>query len=371
MVHHWWLSYQCLNPSTEDARQVLLEAIGRRVFPAAVAEVGCSNGVLWHEAFGHLTFDVDAPGTRLDAIFDLASLTKPMATASVALQLVSKGRLRFDDRLAKYFPTWTGVDRSVVTLRHLLEHSSGLSARLKAPPPVTRSDFEREISITPLEYAPGTKAIYSDLGFILLGFCLETAGEASLESLTAALLARVTQANAKPGDSAELFVRVPPIVMSRTAPTTPLPGDPRPGSRLIGEVQDDYAAALGGFAGHAGLFGTGPGVGSFARTVLRAALGIDSVEPFTRDSVSTMTAKSVVSGSSRALGWDTMLPTSSCGPHMSPSAFGHVGFTGTSLWIDPTADRYYVLLTNRVCEGGTSDDMQIVRRAFHNALTRA
>jgi CubicO group peptidase (beta-lactamase class C family) len=156
---------------------------------------------------------------------------------------------------------------------------------------------------------------------------------------------------------------------------------------LVGEVHDNYAAALGGVAGHAGLFGTAAAVGAFARDVLRAARlkGSRSTDDergapkrprreggqasvFDPDLVALFTTKSTVPGSSRALGWDTMLPTSSCGTRMSAAAFGHVGFTGTSLWIDPARDRYFVLLTNRVCGGGTLDDMRTVRRAFHDAL---
>ena len=353
---------------TERARQMLREAVEQRVFPAAVAEVGSSKGVVWQEAFGRLTFDDESPGTELDTIFDLASLTKPIATTSAVLHFVNHGRLRLDESPSRYCPEWNAVDRGAVTIRHLLEHSSGLSARLHDRPPDTRRAFEHDICTMPLECPPGSKAIYSDLGFILLGFCVETVGEASLASLTGSVLDAVAQASSKNGEHAELLVKVRQHVKGRTAPTTPLPEDPRRARRLIGDVHDDYAAALGGFAGHAGLFGSGPGVGVFARTILRAALGISSVDPFTPDSVAGMVTRSAVAGSSRALGWDTMLPTSSCGTHMSPAAFGHVGFTGTSLWIDPGADRYYVLLTNRVCDGGTSDDMQVVRRAFHNAL---
>src|SRR5204862_2713374 len=121
--------------------------------------------------------------------------------------------------------------------------------------------------------------------------------------------------------------------------------------------------------GHAGLFGTARAVGRFARAVLGAARG-DSTQPlpFTPPLVTLATTKSTVPRSSRALGWDTMLRTSSCGTEMSAAAFGHVGFTGTSLWIDPARDRYFVLLTNRVFGGGTLDDMRTVRRAFHDAL---
>ena len=145
--------------------------------------------------------------------------------------------------------------------------------------------------------------------------------------------------------------------------------DPRRGRDLVGEVHDNYAAALGGVAGHAGLFGSAPAVGGFARAVLRAARGEHGGrQPLLAGSGPPFITKTAVPGSSRALGWDTMLPTSSCGTRMSPQAFGHVGFTGTSLWIDPVRDRYFVLLTNRVFGGGTLDEMRTVRRAFHDAL---
>jgi CubicO group peptidase (beta-lactamase class C family) len=137
--------------------------------------------------------------------------------------------------------------------------------------------------------------------------------------------------------------------------------DPRRGRRLAGEVHDNYAAALGGVAGHAGLFGSAPAVGAFARAMLRAAIDGERL-------VRLFTTRTTVPGSSRALGWDTMLPTSSCGERMTSAAFGHVGFTGTSLWVDPGRDRYFVLLTNRVFGGGTLEDMRTLRRSFHDAL---
>ena len=137
---------------------------------------------------------------------------------------------------------------------------------------------------------------------------------------------------------------------------------------LIGEVHDNYAAALGGVAGHAGSVRHRCRVGAYARAVLKAARGDRDVPaPFTPDLVRRFTTRGEVPGSSRALGWDTMLPTSSCGTRMSPSAFGHVGFTGTSLWIDPVRDRYFVLLTNRAHGGGSLEQMREVRRAFHDA----
>jgi CubicO group peptidase (beta-lactamase class C family) len=144
--------------------------------------------------------------------------------------------------------------------------------------------------------------------------------------------------------------------------------DLRRGRLLVGEAHDNYAAALDGVAGHAGLFGTAAAVARFARIVLRAARGdANQPPPFTPALVAQFTTRTTVPDSSRALGWDTMLPTSSCGTKMSPAAFGHVGFTGTSVWIDPELDRYFVLLTNRVNRGGTIDQMRDVRRAFHDA----
>jgi CubicO group peptidase (beta-lactamase class C family) len=145
--------------------------------------------------------------------------------------------------------------------------------------------------------------------------------------------------------------------------------DIRRGETLTGVVHDNYAAALQGVAGHAGLFGTAAAVGAFARVVLRAARGDEHMPPpFTPALVQQFITKSRVPGSSRALAWDTMLPTSSCGTRMSPSAFGHVGYTGTSLWIDPDRDRYFVLLTNRARDEGSLEEMKAVRRAFHDAL---
>src|SRR5437773_5188270 len=195
-----------------------------------------------------------------------------------------------------------------------------------------------------LECALRTRSIYSDLGFILLGFILSDRGDPPICDMA-------------------------PAERRRAAPTRPMDEDLRRGALLVGEVHDNYAAALGGVAGHAGMFASAPEVGRIARTILRAARGDTGMPPpFTPALVRRFTTKSTVPGSSRALGWDTMLPTSSCGTRMSASAFGHVGFTGTSLWIDPARDRYFVLLTNRACDGGSLEQMRTVRRAFHDAL---
>ena len=341
--------------SVDDARRLIADAVIAGVFPAAAVEAGDSIAVLWSDAFGAST--IHTP-------FDLASLTKVVATTTVVMDLVRTGAMTLEAPVSGFFDEWRGADRQHVTVRDLLEHASGLPARLVDAPPATRREFEHEICATPLEYAPRTQAVYSDLGFILLGFIAADRGGAPL----ARLFDRITSGINAPDP---LTFDLTAGQRDLAAPTRPLGEDARRGRVLAGEVHDNYAFALGGVAGHAGLFGAAPSVGAFARAMLQAArnAGPDPYpEPFSPAIVRAFTTRSSVPGSSRALGWDTMLPTSSCGTRMSAQAFGHVGYTGTSLWIDPVRDRYFVLLTNRVYSDGTLDQMREVRRAFHDAL---
>jgi CubicO group peptidase (beta-lactamase class C family) len=332
-------------------------AIERHVFPAAAVEVGRGHEVLWREAFGRLTYAEDAEPTTVATIFDLASLTKVVAIAPLTMRAIDAGRLRLDQRVGDLLPLWRGSDRESVTVADLLEHASGLTAYLPFfRDHEGREEFERAICMMPLEYAPRTQSIYSDLGFILLGFILEDANGKPLarqfdEFADAAGIGPVAFHD-RPGGEDE-----------RCAPTEL---DLWRGRLLQGEVHDENTWALGGAAGHAGLFGTIDAVGTFARAVLRGLLGGESFAA--SQTIQRFTRKSSVPDSSRALAWDTMLPTSSCGTRMSPAAFGHVGFTGTSLWIDPLRDRYFVLLTNRACGGGSLQQMRAVRRAFHDSL---
>jgi CubicO group peptidase (beta-lactamase class C family) len=349
----------------DDARRIIEDGRRAGVFPAATLEVGSSAGPIWSDAFGA------EPRTP----FDLASLTKVIATTTIVMELVRLGGVRLDEPLTACFGEWRGLEREAVTVRDLLEHASGLPARLLDAPPAGRREFEHDICAAPLEYAPRTRSVYSDLGFLLLGFLAEDRGGAPLAELFARIMVRLPPSPLH-GFGATGQTDVPtfglaPDVRALAAPTRPMAEDHRRGRALAGEVHDNYAAALGGVAGHAGLFGTAASVGVFARAVLRAARDVGAQafpEPLSPPLVHRFTRKSTVPGSSRALGWDTMLPTSSCGTRMSPEAFGHVGFTGTSLWIDPTRDRYFVLLTNRAFGGGTLEEIRTVRRAFHDAL---
>ena len=340
----------------DPARTLLQEAVAARAFPAAVVEVGQHDQVLWRESFGRFSYEPGWPETREDTIFDLASLTKVVATTTLAMILVEARDLRVDDRVGTWLPEWRGGDREQVTVRDLLTHTSGLTAHLPFYRDcASRAEFQRAICTMPLEYTPGTQAVYSDLGFILLGFIIEDAGRAQLDQQFTAVVDRL--------GVGELAFRPPRGWRSRTAPTEI---DPWRGRLLVGEVHDENAWALGGVAGHTGLFGSAAAVGRFAQIILRTTTGgAELVRPETLDAFVKRTG---VPGSSRALGWDTMLPTSSCGRRMSATAIGHTGFTGTSLWIDTLADVYVVLLTNRVHPSRGDEAILRIRPALHDAL---
>ena len=384
-------------------------AIERHVFPAASVEVGRVDDVLWRDAFGRLTYADDAPGATIDTIFDLASLTKVIATAPLVMRAVEGGRLGLDDRVADFIACWRGADRERVTIADLLEHASGLTAYLPFfRDHEGRDEFERAICSLPLEYEPRTQSIYSDLGFMLLGFILEDVNRLPLGRQFDDFIAGVTSEPLAFHDRATEVARHTPAPVegarhdraTKVARYTPAPAEgarhdratevarympaPAEGARharertapteldlwrgrlLQGEVHDENTWALGGAAGHAGLFGTVGAVGTFARAVLRGLLAGDSFA--SSETLQRFARRSTVPGSSRALAWDTMLPTSSCGTRMSPRAIGHTGFTGTSLWIDPARNLYVVLLTNRVHPTRDNNQLQEFRRRLHDEI---
>jgi CubicO group peptidase (beta-lactamase class C family) len=297
-----------------------------------------------------------------------------ICTATLAMRAVDDGRVRLEDEVSSWLNEWRGSDREMVTIRDLLAHSSGLPAYLPFFRDYTgRQEFQHAICTLPLEYVPRTQSAYSDLGFILLGFILEDS------------VANSARAGAVPGTfdpAASLssqfarissFITPEPLTFkpprswrSRTAPTEI---DRWRGRLLVGEVHDENAWALGGAAGHAGLFGTAAAVGAFARAVMQTLAG-DTVlaKPATAQ---LFAARTDVPGSSRALGWDTMLPTSSSGARLSRSSIGHTGFTGTSLWIDWERDFYVVLLTNRVHPTRENNAIRQLRPRFHDAVAAA
>jgi CubicO group peptidase (beta-lactamase class C family) len=276
------------------------------------------------------------------------------------MQLVDEGLIRLDDPIGRWLTDWRGKDRDAITIRDLLAHCSGLPAHVKLYENSSgRLEFERTICNLPLDYKPGTQSIYSDLGFILLGFILADAGGRSLSLLFD-----------------EVARHIAPEYVSFSPPKTwrghiaPTEIETWRGRLLVGEVHDANCWALGGAAGHAGLFGSAPSVGIFAQLMLRGLLMRDSTlaKP---ETMRMFVERTNVPGSTRALGWDTMKPTSSCGTRMSVTAIGHTGFTGTSLWIDWERNLYIVLLTNRVYPSAENNGILQVRPAFHDAVSAA
>lgn len=320
------------------------DGLAQQAYPAVVCEVGRADGPVWRQALGRLTYTADAPPCTESTLFDLASLTKVIATTSIAMRLVREQRIRLDTRV-----------RDDITLAHLLDHSSGLPAHLRLWERVTDADGLRDaVMRTPAERPVGTQAVYSDIGFMMLGFALERTAGQSLDRLWEGL---------RSADLASLMFQPPQTQWPLIAPTE---FDPWRGRLLQGEVHDEHAALLGGVAPHAGLFGSAPAVGVFAATVLAS---------FHRETwlarpteMREWAARRAVPGSSRALGWDTMRPTSSCGALLSPSAIGHTGFTGTSLWIDWEQDLYVVVLTNRVHPSRANERFVPMRAQLHEAI---
>jgi CubicO group peptidase (beta-lactamase class C family) len=357
-----------------QASELIRGAIATRAFPCASLEVGRARGFLWRDVAGSLTYETTATPAQRDTLFDLASLTKPIATTTLLMRAMDDGRILLDDPLSRWLPEWTGQDREGIRIRDVLAHASGLTAYLPLYRDHTgRYEFEHTICSLPLEYPPRSQSIYSDLGFMLLGFILEDAQPAGPAyrggpgtSDPAKNLATQFHRVASFFTAEALRFNPPRAWRVRAAPTEV---DPWRGRLIVGEVHDENAWALGGAAGHAGLFGTAAAVGAFARALLRTIAG----EPILAkpETVREFIRRTDVPGSSRALGWDAMLPTSSCGTRMSATAIGHTGFTGTSLWIDWERDLYVVLLSNRVYPTRENDGIQEIRRRFHDAVVAA
>lgn len=336
-------------PGLEAAVAALRSHVERGHLPVAVLEVGDGR-----RRRGVATFE-----TGRDVVFDLASLTKVLGTGLVAVDLFARRRLDLDSPVSRYSPLWQGADRRHVTVRDLLAHASGLPAHLPLYAAATSAeDIVAGSASAPLAYPPRTANVYSDLGFIVLGDLLARLVEAPWSEAVRQRLTTLT-------DDPPAFA-VPP---GRDVAGTGWSAWRH--RSLCGDVHDDNAAALGGAAGHAGLFGSAGGVGDIARAILRSLREHRHLPFAPAWALRAFARRSPVPGSSRALAWDTALPTSSSGPFLSRRAIGHTGFTGTSLWIDPQLDLYVVLLTNRVAGSATADVMSGIRRTVHATIGAA
>jgi CubicO group peptidase (beta-lactamase class C family) len=343
------------------AFDLLRNAISARAFPAASVAVTHRGKLVCLKAFGHFLYETDTPETTTASIFDLASLTKVVATTSMAMILYERGLLDLDTPVVSVVPEFKGDDprRKEVTLRMLLAHSSGLPAYEKLF--LKAHDREGLLAAAfhiPLKYDPGSIADYSDIGFIILGVALERLAQDALDHFC----------------RQEIFG---PLGMARTTFDPPLhwwslipptADDQSFRERIIqGEVQDENAGVMEGVAGHAGLFATAEDLAIFAHTMLQGGRPIirpETLALFTR-------RESSPTGTSRALGWDTRSAPSQSGKYFSPQSFGHLGYTGTSLWIDPQRQLSVTLLTNRTWPDCKNEAIKQVRPAFHDAVVEA
>jgi CubicO group peptidase (beta-lactamase class C family) len=344
--------------SGQNAVAVLFHAIAQRAFPGAAFAVFRDAETVLQGAVGRFTYDETAPDITLSTIYDLASVTKVVATTSMAMLLCDRGQLDLNRPVVEVLPEFAGGDpqRKKVTVEMLLAHSSGLPAYAKLFLQAKDRDSLLQLACTvPLEADPGTRAEYSDIGFIVLGELLQRLAGETLESFCSREVfspLKMKSTSYCPGS--ELRNAIPPTVDDREFR-----------HRVIqGEVHDENASLIGGVLGHAGVFSNTADLMKFSGAMLGAEPGLfrhEIIDLFTQRRQSPI-------GTSRALGWDTPSPPSQSGKYYSRHSYGHLGYTGTSLWIDGEHHIAIALLTNRTWPDKQSQLIKQVRPAFHDAV---
>jgi len=346
--------------------QLLESCVRSGAFPGAVLTVGNRDSVIYSVAVGRYG-DEDTRPVSSNSIYDLASLTKVIGLTTAVMVLVSDGKLDLESHLSEFFPRVAGTVNETITVRHLLTHTSGLPAwRPLHLETSTREEAIDSVLGATLESLPGEQYRYSDFGAITLGLIVESVAGESLDVFLQ------NQVFGPLGMTSTRF-RPPAEWLNRIAPTE---NDPWRGQVVRGEVHDENAARLGGVAGHAGLFSTGPDLAKFAQWIMRSLNGLPDTLYGVR--IDPATVRTFVErqpgpeGSTRALGWDTPSDEgSSAGTLLSRTSFGHTGFTGTSIWIDHERDIYIILLTNRVHPSRENSQMGWVRARVADSVVTA
>jgi CubicO group peptidase (beta-lactamase class C family) len=326
----------------ERIDDAMRQAIDRGDCPGAVVLVVHDGRVVWRKAYGLRARQPAEVPMTVDTVFDLASLTKPVATATSIMILVEQGKLRLSDRVAEYLPAFGQNGKDRITVEQLLLHTSGLIA--DNPESDYRDGREKameRLHALTLKTAPGERFTYSDLGFIVLGELVGKLGGMSLDAFA-------TKRIFTPLGMSETAFRPGDKLKQRAAPTVR-----RDGHWLVGEVHDPRAAALGGVAGHAGLFSTADDLAVFTQMILDGG-ECKGKRVLQTDTVRTMTMTRDVSGGQRAYGWDVATSYSSNRGKLFPrgESFGHTGFTGTSIWIDPRSKTAVIFLSSRLHPDG-------------------
>jgi CubicO group peptidase (beta-lactamase class C family) len=324
---------------------IIQNGIRLGAYPGAVLAVGTADSVLYLKGYGRLTWAAGSAAADPDrTLYDLASLTKVVATTTAVMLLADRGRVELDAPVVHYLPEFTGAGTAAITVRELLTHTSGLRGDL--PLPAIRGARDAA-ALMQLAYAettlarPGTRVVYSDVNAVLLGEIVHRASGVALDTF-------VTREVFQPLGLIETRYRPGRELERRTAPT----GVWR-GHAVAGVVNDPTAAKLGGVSGNAGVFSTARDVARFAQFILRGGVAANGRRLVRPETVRAFTTRAVYFGpgtEARALGWQAV-PTgetvSSAGTRFGPRSVGHTGWTGTSLWIDPDRGLFVVLLTNR------------------------
>jgi len=350
------------------AYDVIEKAITDKAFPGATLAVGYRGKVAIH-AFGKLSYDGKAKATALATMYDIASLTKVVATTTIVAKLAEGDfavPLDLDAKIERYLPEWSSGPnpewRHRVTVRHLMTHTSGL-------PPFkeywrtskNKLDTLTKIFAEPLDYEPGTKEVYSDLGIILMAEIIERLTGRTLDDLAKTYIF-------SPLGMKDTMFLPPKKLWPEIAPTEI---DNNLRHRLVqGEVHDENAFAIGSVSGHAGVFSTAPDLAAFCQMLLNGGVYAHQ-RVLRRATVAQFTTPQQLSGGTRTLGWAVPTEGGSSGHYFSAHSFGHTGFTGTSIWIDPDRQLFVVLLTNRVHPTRENIKIQQVRPALHDAAMQA
>ena len=331
----------------EAVNRVVERGIAAGGYPGAAVIVGRKGKAVLQRGFGHISWDPSSPAVEpASTIYDLASLTKVVGTTTAIMVLFDQGRISLDAPVSRYLPEFTGGEKDIVTVRQLLTHRSGLPAgrdiyRLTRDPVEAR----RLVLSTPLAYHPGQYYEYSDLGADVLGMVVEAVSAQPLDEFLADYVFHplgMYRTEFRPADS----------LKARIAPT-----GREGGSRSWqGEVNDENAFAMGGVAGHAGLFSTAADLSVFAQMMLNGGT-YNGVRIIADSTVQLFTTRAA---GHRALGWDTPTGSFGSGNYLSERAFGHTGFTGTSMWIDPDRDMFVILLTNRVYASRSPHPVRVI-----------
>lgn len=348
-------------------RNLMQDGLADGVFPGAVLLAANKGQIAFFEAFGYAKLE-PRRDMSTETVFDLASLTKPLATAVSLMILVQDGPLSLDQTLRDTISEFTDSDKKDVTIRQLLSHSSGLpdyrpyyEKLTKLPRLERKRSLKGLVLAEPLIHEPGTVCLYSDLGFMILQWLIEAVAKDSLDRF-------LVESVYKPLGLKDLFFNPSPGGPGRDYQYAATEECPWRGKILDGEVHDDNAYALGGVAGHAGLFGTAQEVFALLQKLLQVYRGEVTSDIFRQDVVQTFFRRHSDAGS-WALGFDTPThPYSSSGKLFSDQSVGHLGFTGTSFWMDLEKESIVILLTNRIHPMRANEKIKAFRPILHDTV---